>query len=57
VIIDLTDAHVWDCSADAVLDTIVAEFERHGTETEIVGLNTASATLHGRMSGFPSPGN
>jgi SulP family sulfate permease len=51
VIIDLTDAHIWDSSAVAVLDTIVAKFERHGTRAEITGLNVASNALHERLSG------
>jgi SulP family sulfate permease len=51
VVIDLSDAHVWDSSAVAVLDTIVAKFERHGTHAEISGLNVASTALHERLSG------
>ena len=39
VVIDLSDAHVWDSSAVAVLDTIVDKFARHGTHAEIIGLN------------------
>jgi sulfate permease, SulP family len=51
VIIDLADAHVWDSSAVAVLDTIVAKFARHGTHAEITGLNRLSTELHDRLSG------
>ncbi|MFN7151823.1 MAG: SulP family inorganic anion transporter, partial [Microthrixaceae bacterium] len=51
VIIDLTDAHIWDSSAVAVLDTIVAKFDRHGTHAEIVGLNVHSTEIHTRLSG------
>jgi sulfate permease, SulP family len=51
VVIDLSDAHVWDGSAVAVLDTIVAKFERHDTTAEIIGLNQESAALHERLSG------
>jgi sulfate permease, SulP family len=51
VIIDLTDAHVWDSSAVAVLDTIVAKFERHGTDAQITGLNPQSTEIHDRLSG------
>ena len=51
VIIDLSDAHVWDSSAVAVLDTVVAKFARHGTHAEIVGLNEPSTELHERLSG------
>jgi SulP family sulfate permease len=51
VIIDLTEAHIWDSSAVSVLDTIVAKFERHGTQAEITGLNEHSSALHTRLSG------
>ena len=51
VVIDLSDAHVWDSSAVAVLDTIVDKFARHGTHAEIIGLNAPSTELHERLSG------
>lgn len=51
VVIDLTEAHVWDSSAVAVLDTIVAKFKRQGIVAEIVGLNAVSEALHQRLSG------
>ena len=57
VVIDLTDAHIWDGSAVAVLDTIVAKFERHGTHAEIAGLNPSSSQLHRRLSGHTSSGH
>jgi sulfate permease, SulP family len=43
VVIDLTDAHVWDTSAVAVLDTIVHKFE--------IGLNDHSHALHDGLTG------
>ncbi len=51
VVIDLSDAHIWDSSAVAVLDTIVAKFARHGTHAEIIGLNERSTEIHDRLSG------
>jgi sulfate permease, SulP family len=51
VLIDLSDAHVWDSSAVAVLDTIVGKFERHGTEARITGLDPHSTEIHARLSG------
>ena len=51
VVIDLTDAHVWDSSAVATLDGIVTKFAARGTTAEVVGLNTHSAALHTRLSG------
>lgn len=53
VIIDLSEAHIWDGSAVAVLDTIVEKFARHGTRARIVGLNPRSAALHERLSTAP----
>jgi SulP family sulfate permease len=51
VVIDLTDAHVWDSSAVATLDVIVAKFEARGIRAEIVGLNEHSESLHTRLTG------
>lgn len=57
VIIDLSRAHIWDSSAVAVLDTVVAKFARHGTNAEIIGLNEASSELHKRLSGHLESGH
>lgn len=43
--IDLTAAHLWDVTAVATLDDVVARLRRHGVEVDLVGLNHASATL------------
>jgi SulP family sulfate permease len=51
VVIDLTDAHVWDTSAVATLDAVAAKFAARGISTEILGLNPHSAALHERVSG------
>ena len=51
VTIDLGDAHIWDTSACAALDAVVAKFAAHDIEAELTGLNDHSAELHGRMSG------
>ncbi len=51
VVIDLTDAHVWDTSAVATLDAVVAKFAARGVDAEIIGLNTHSAHLHERTTG------
>ncbi len=50
-VIDLTDAHIWDTSAVAALDAVVAKFAAHGIDAELVGLNRHSAELHDRMTG------
>jgi SulP family sulfate permease len=51
VVIDLTDAHVWDSSAVATLDAIVLKFAARGIAAEVVGLNTHSEALHTRLTG------
>jgi SulP family sulfate permease len=51
VVIDLTDTHVWDASSVAALDAIGTKYAQRGKTVEIIGLNTPSARLHGRLSG------
>ena len=54
VIIDLSDAHIYDSSTVAALDAIVLKYRRRGTTVEIVGMNEASAWWHqlsGRLGG------
>jgi SulP family sulfate permease len=51
VVIDLTDAHIWDASTVAALDAITTKYEARGKTVEIVGLNKPSATMHGKLSG------
>lgn len=43
--IDVSQARFWDITAISALDTVVLKFRREGTEVEVVGLDTASATL------------
>ncbi len=43
--IDLTHAHLWDVTAVAALDDVVAKMRSHGMAVELVGLNAASAVL------------
>ena len=51
VVIDLTDAEVWDSSAVATLDAIVQKFEKRGIEARLVGLDSHSEHLHKRLTG------
>ncbi|WP_347177397.1 SulP family inorganic anion transporter [Glycomyces sp. L485] len=51
VIIDLSDAHVWDASAVSALDAIEEKYAARGKTVEIIGLNRPSADLHGELSG------
>ncbi|MFZ5847917.1 MAG: SulP family inorganic anion transporter [Actinomycetota bacterium] len=57
VIIDLSGAHIWDASTVAALDAITTKFESKGKNVEIVGLNDASAAMHGRLSGHLGAGH
>ncbi|PPK92200.1 SulP family sulfate permease [Kineococcus xinjiangensis] len=54
VIIDLSDAHIWDASTVAALDAITTKYEARGKSVEIVGLNRASAAMHARLAGHLS---
>jgi len=51
VVIDLSDAHVWDASAVSALDAVTARYAARGKHAEILGLNPASAELHGNLAG------
>ncbi|GAB2771188.1 SulP family inorganic anion transporter [Nocardioides salsibiostraticola] len=51
VVIDLTRSHVWDASTVASLDAITTKYHRKGKEVEVRGLNEASASIHGRLTG------
>ena len=55
VVIDLTDAHVWDSSAVATLDAVVARFAARGVHVELVGLDEHSQALHSRLTGQAVP--
>lgn len=51
VVIDLTQSHVWDASTVASLDAITTKYERKDKHVEVKGLNEASASIHGRLTG------
>ncbi|MEU7988711.1 SulP family inorganic anion transporter [Streptosporangium canum] len=51
VVIDLTDAHIWDASSVAALDAVEAKYAARGKSVRIVGLNPPSARMHGTLSG------
>jgi sulfate permease, SulP family len=51
VVIDLTDAHIWDASTVAALDAITTKYEARGKQVDIVGLNEPSAAMHDRLTG------
>ncbi|MDH6269228.1 SulP family sulfate permease [Rhizobium sp. SG_E_25_P2] len=45
VLIDVSQAHLWDITAVGALDKVVVKFRRAGVEVEIVGFNAASADM------------
>jgi SulP family sulfate permease len=51
VVIDLAASHVWDASTVAALDSITTKYGSKGKRVEIHGLNEASASMHGRLTG------
>ncbi|MGY2004550.1 SulP family inorganic anion transporter [Blastococcus sp. SYSU DS1024] len=51
VVIDLSDAHIWDASTVAALDAITHKYETRGKNVEIVGLTGHSADRFDRHTG------
>ncbi|MEE1751580.1 SulP family inorganic anion transporter [Streptomyces sp. SP18CS02] len=51
VVIDLSRAHIWDASSVAALDAVETRYAQRGKTVEIIGLNDASAAMHGKLSG------
>ncbi len=51
VVIDLSNAHVWDASTVAALDAITHKYQTRGKSVEIVGLTGHSADRYHRHTG------
>lgn len=54
IIIDMSQAHVWDASAVSAvsaLDALTHKYALQGKSVEIVGLNQPSSDIHGALSG------
>ncbi|MFJ2296382.1 SulP family inorganic anion transporter [Streptomyces sp. NPDC087894] len=51
VVIDLSDAHIWDASSVAALDAIETKYAERGKKVTIIGLNKASAEMHDKLAG------
>jgi SulP family sulfate permease len=51
VVVDLSDAHVWDASSVAVLDAIGHKYALRGKTVEIIGLSDVSGHYHQRLAG------
>ena len=56
VIIDVSEAHIWDVSSVAALDMIVLKFRREGAKVELIGMNRASETIVDKLALHDKPG-
>jgi len=56
VVIDVSNAHIWDISSVSAIDTVVLKFRREGAEVEIIGMNEASETLVENLGVHDKPG-
>ncbi|MBQ0983195.1 SulP family inorganic anion transporter [Streptomyces sp. F63] len=57
VVIDLTDAHIWDASSVAALDAIETKYAQRGKKVTIIGLNKPSADMHSKLAGRLTAGH
>lgn len=57
VVIDVSDAHVWDISSVAALDMALLRFRRGGAAVAVAGLNGASGTIVGKLAAHDKPGS
>ncbi len=55
VVIDVSQAHIWDISSVQALDMVVVKFRREGAEVEILGMNEASETIVDRLAIHDKP--
>ena len=51
VMINLTDAHIWDITSVAMLNNVKNKFLEKNIKVEVIGLNQASSTLVDQFSG------
>ena len=56
VVLDLSEAHLWDGTAVGAIDRIVLKFRKRDISVSIVGLNEDSEVLMGRMAMHDRPG-
>lgn len=56
VIIDFTDAHIWDDSGVGAVDRVVLKFKENRNEVEVVGLDAGSQKLIDQLAVFKSKG-
>ncbi|WP_159619864.1 SulP family inorganic anion transporter [Ruania rhizosphaerae] len=51
IVIDMSNAHIWDASSVAALDAITTKYESRGKNVRIVGMNEDSARRHELLAG------
>ncbi|WP_460754562.1 SulP family inorganic anion transporter [Myceligenerans cantabricum] len=51
IVIDLSEAHVWDASSVAALDAVRTKYERKGKNVTITGMNPDTTDRFDRLSG------
>jgi len=56
VVIDVSQAHIWDISGVTALDMAVLKFRREGADVELIGMNEASATIVDKLAIHDKPG-
>lgn len=54
VIIDFTDAHIWDDSGVGAVDRVVLKFRENANEVEVTGLDAGSQKLIDQLAIFKS---
>ncbi|MEU4432340.1 SulP family inorganic anion transporter [Nocardia rhamnosiphila] len=57
IVLDLSEAHIWDASTVAALDAITTKYAAKGKRVTIRGLNPASVARHRRLSGHLTGGH
>lgn len=56
IVIDVSNAHIWDISSVQAMDMVVMKYRREGSEVEIIGLNKASETIVDQLAIHDKPG-
>ncbi|AKS35723.1 SulP family inorganic anion transporter [Mycolicibacterium goodii] len=51
IVIDMSEAHIWDASTVATLDAVTTKYAAKGKTVRIIGMNENSAQRHARLSG------
>lgn len=54
IVIDFTDAHIWDDSGVGAVDRVVLKFRENRNQVEVVGLDTGSQKLIDQLAIFKS---